>query len=338
VDIRQIRYFTEVALSRSFKGAAARLNISQSSLSRRVADLERSLDTTLLARHPHGVSLTGAGQLLLERATAILRELGAIEAEVTGRPATAAGVVTVGTTPTVSRLLLAPLAAAFERPPASIDLRFVEGTQSVLLEGLDAGRIDVALMTTPEPVANCLMEVLLEEPLFLITRKRKRPRRGAISIEELDRLPLVMFPRPSTNRDLIERKAREHGITLQCRYEVSNSVVHIEFVRLGLANSILPYFAVADHVTRSSLAGDTDQGSVAEPDAGLAQRPAAERAGGRGGRGDPHHHAPPPVPPSRQRTAADHGAAIPISLTIGPQSSRSLRTKSANCCGVIGRV
>jgi DNA-binding transcriptional LysR family regulator len=63
-----------------------------------------------------------------------------------------------------------------------------------------------------------------------------------------------MFPRPSTNRDLIERRARDHGVTLQCRYEVSNSVVQIEFVRLGLANSILPYFAVADHVTRSSLA------------------------------------------------------------------------------------
>jgi LysR family transcriptional regulator, nitrogen assimilation regulatory protein len=254
VDIRQIRYFTEVALSRSFKGAAARLNISQSSLSRRVADLERSLDTLLLVRHPHGVSLTGGGQLFLERASAILRELDAIESEVSGRAISAAGVVTVGTSPTVSRVLLAPLAAAFERPAKSIRLRFVEGTQSVLLEGLDAGRIDVALMTTPEPVANCLMEVLLEEPLFLVSRKRERPRRKAIPISELEAMPLVMFPRPSTNRDLIERKARDHGVTLQCRYEVSNSVVQIEFVRLGLANSILPYFAVADHVTRSSLA------------------------------------------------------------------------------------
>jgi DNA-binding transcriptional LysR family regulator len=254
VDIRQIRYFTEVALSRSFKGAAARLNISQSSLSRRVADLERSLDTVLLVRHPHGVSLTGGGQLFLDRASAILRELDAIEAEVSGRTASAAGVVTVGASPTVSRVLLAPLAATFEQPVESIRLRFVEGTQSVLLEGLDAGRIDVALMTTPEPVANCLMEVLLEEPLFLVSRKRERPRRKAIPITALDRMPLVMFPRPSTNRDLIERKARDHGVTLQCRYEVSNSVVQIEFVRLGLANSILPYFAVADHVTRSSLA------------------------------------------------------------------------------------
>jgi hypothetical protein len=39
------------------------------------------------------------------------------------------------------------------------------------------------------------MEVLLEEPLFLVSRKRERPRLKAIDAA-LDRMPLVMFPRP----------------------------------------------------------------------------------------------------------------------------------------------
>jgi DNA-binding transcriptional LysR family regulator len=159
MDIRQIRYFTEVALAKSFKGAAARLNISQSSLSRRVADLERSLSIPLLERHPHGVSLTRRGQVFLERASSVLRDLEQMHAEVSGRTAPQADVVTVGSSETVSRVLLAPLAAAFQGPPESVRLRFVEGAQYVLLEGLDAGRIDIALMTTPEPVANCRMEV-----------------------------------------------------------------------------------------------------------------------------------------------------------------------------------
>lgn len=172
MDIRQIRYFTEVALAKSFKGAAARLNISQSSLSRRVADLERSLSIPLLERHPHGVSLTRRGQVFLERASSVLRDLEQMHAEVSGRTAPQADVVTVGSSETVSRVLLAPLAAAFQGPPESVRLRFVEGAQYVLLEGLDAGRIDVALMTTPEPVANCRMEVLRKDPLFLISREK----------------------------------------------------------------------------------------------------------------------------------------------------------------------
>lgn len=260
MDIRQIRYFTEVALAKSFKGAAARLNISQSSLSRRVADLERSLSIPLLERHPHGVSLTHRGQAFLERASSILRDLEQMHADVSGRTAPQADVVTVGSSETVSRILLAPLAAAFQGPPESVRLRFVEGAQYVLLEGLDAGRIDVALMTTPEPVANCRMEVLRKDPLFLISRRKDDLRPKTISIAELDKIPLVMFPRPSTNRDLIERKARENGITLHCRYEVSSSFAQVEFVRLGLANSILPNFAVADYMTRFSLAATLIRG------------------------------------------------------------------------------
>jgi hypothetical protein len=78
-----------------------------------------------LARHDAvgtasaGVSLTGGGQLFLERANAILRELNTIETEVSGRTVSAAGVVTVGASPTVSRVLLAPLAAAFRGPVES---------------------------------------------------------------------------------------------------------------------------------------------------------------------------------------------------------------------------
>jgi LysR family transcriptional regulator, nitrogen assimilation regulatory protein len=254
MDIRQIRYFTEVALTRSFKGAAARLNISQSSLSRRVADLEHGLGTSLFERHSRGVVLTRPGQLFLERAGAILRDMDVLQAELTGQPAPVAGTVTVGSSPTVSNVLLAPLAAAFSKPHQPIRLRFVEGAQYVLLEGLDAGRIDLALMTTTEPVANCRMEVLVEEQAFLITRRVDKPKRSIIPFSELDRRPLVMFPRPSTNRDLLERKARECGIVLDCRYEISNSALHVEFVRRGLTASILPKFAVADHSARSGLA------------------------------------------------------------------------------------
>jgi LysR family nitrogen assimilation transcriptional regulator len=253
MDIRQIRYFTEVASTRSFKGAASRLNISQSSLSRRVADLERSVNSRLLLRHPRGVSLTPRGEAFLERANAVLREFDSMQAELSGRTEPPAGVVTVGSSGTVSSVLLAPLAARFQGPRERVRLRFIDGAQYVLLEGLDAGRIDVALMTTPEPVANCRMEVLREEQLYLVSRKAGHRRRKTLSIKDLGELPLIMFPRPSTNRKLIELKARDSGIELYCKYESSSALVQLEFARLGLAGTILPRFAFTDYLDRHSL-------------------------------------------------------------------------------------
>ncbi len=199
MDLRQLRYFREVAQAQNFRAAAQRLRISQSSLSRRVADLEASLGVTLLHRDTRGVKLTPSGQILLARADDLLDQFAALEQDI-GGDAHMTGQVTVGTSDAVSRLLLAPLAAAFNDPPNAIQLRFVEGAQYVLFEGLDAGRIDLAVMTTPEPISTCKMDVILREPLHLITRYADRPRRTSITIADVAHRPLVMFPRPSGNR------------------------------------------------------------------------------------------------------------------------------------------
>jgi DNA-binding transcriptional LysR family regulator len=253
MDIRQIRYFTEVASTRSFQGAAARLNISQSSLSRRVADLERSLDFPLLIRHPRGVSLTRRGEAFLERAHAVLREFDSMQAELSGRTERPSGIVTVGSSGTISHTLLAPLATRFHRSHERVRLRFIDGAQYLLLEGLDSGRIDVALMTTPEPIANCRMELLREDQLYFVTRKAANPRPKVLSIEDVGEQPLIMFPRPSTNRNLIELKAKEGGIELYCKYECSSATVQLEFVQRGLAGAILPRFVFANYLDEYSL-------------------------------------------------------------------------------------
>lgn len=255
MDLRQLRYFFEVALTGNFREAAARLNVSQSSLSRRVSDLELSLKTQLFTRHPRGVTLTVTGQLLLSGAERILRDVETIRAEVSGDTEDPLGAtVTLGTSEVISQMLLAPLAAAFKAPSPMVRLRFVEGQQYLLFEGLDSGRIDLAVMTTPEPIPSYEMEVMLEEPLCLVTRHADRPKQATLGIGDLDRIPLVMFPRPSGIRSHLERRARALGIEIKCEYETSNSTAQKDFVLMGLASCILPYSAVADQVGRSGLA------------------------------------------------------------------------------------
>ena len=56
MDIRELRYFTQVARSGSFVRAASVLNVTQSAISRQLQKLEAELDVTLLIRRPHGSS------------------------------------------------------------------------------------------------------------------------------------------------------------------------------------------------------------------------------------------------------------------------------------------
>ena len=65
MDWDKLKSFNEVALCKSISKASIKLNISQSSLSRQIQDLESDLNTLLFIRHQKGVILTEQGENLL---------------------------------------------------------------------------------------------------------------------------------------------------------------------------------------------------------------------------------------------------------------------------------
>lgn len=82
VHLRQLRYFAAVAEESNFGRAAARLHVTQPTLSQQIAALERQLRTRLLDRHPSGVRVTPAGARLLEASRDLLASWQAAEAAI----------------------------------------------------------------------------------------------------------------------------------------------------------------------------------------------------------------------------------------------------------------
>ena len=218
MDFRQIRYFLEVADTGSFNEAASRLHISQSSLSRRVRDLEMELGTRLLDRNARGTCPTEAGRTFLKRTRVLLRDLEMARDEVMAQSTTPVGDVTIGTSSTFSRTLLGDVAEAFDADYPRIRLRFVLGAQYALYEAIDAGRIDLAVMISPDPVQNCIIEPLIEEQLHLVSSRERDLARGPLPVSALSDLPLVMFPRPTGIRTVLDQAAIAAGIEFTVRY------------------------------------------------------------------------------------------------------------------------
>ena len=79
MELEQLRTFLAVAECGSFSEAAKRLFVSHSTTSRAVAALEAELGTTLLRRSSRSVTLTPAGEVLVERAKDLLRQAEAIK-------------------------------------------------------------------------------------------------------------------------------------------------------------------------------------------------------------------------------------------------------------------
>jgi DNA-binding transcriptional LysR family regulator len=72
VDLQRLKYFIAVAEERHITRAAARLGMAQPPLSQQIRVLEAEMGTKLFERLPKGVSLTPAGEALLEDARFIL--------------------------------------------------------------------------------------------------------------------------------------------------------------------------------------------------------------------------------------------------------------------------
>jgi LysR family transcriptional regulator, benzoate and cis,cis-muconate-responsive activator of ben and cat genes len=80
LEIRHLRYFVTVACESSLARAARKLGITQPGLSRAIQELEAELNQVLLNRSSGGVSLTHAGQIFLEQASAVVAAFEKLEA------------------------------------------------------------------------------------------------------------------------------------------------------------------------------------------------------------------------------------------------------------------
>ena len=219
---QHLEYFCKVAEYGSFSRAAISLGINQSALSRHVRNLEEGLGIALFYRNGRGVILTDDGRRLLERASRVLKEIALAKQEANDARSGVHGSVTIGLTPTVGRVLTLPLARKLTSKFSNVRLRFVEGFSAHLLEWLDAGSVDMAVLYQGWAAGRLLSEKVITEKLCLIasTKHKKLGRRTPTA--RLARYSLILPSAPHGLRRLLDTVAREQKIILNIPIEANS--------------------------------------------------------------------------------------------------------------------
>ena len=156
-DFTDLRLFWAVAQAGSFGAAARALGVSTSTLTRGVDQLEARLETKLLVRSPHGVTLTAAGETAYDRVLTMERAAAALEMELAGQDKSASGLVKISAPDGIGGVFLTPFLPEFLRAHPEIELSIDCGLwPDRPLEG----EIDIALTftrpTQPEVIAQPL--------------------------------------------------------------------------------------------------------------------------------------------------------------------------------------
>ena len=144
-EIRQLRYFLEVADAGSFSRAANRLGVSQPAVSQQMRDLERRLRAVLLQRRGKRTLLTPAGLLFQEHARTILGQVDKSLQEISAEPGQLRGTLRVGVIPYLDVALIPKLLGLFSEEHPAVDLSVLETSSTEIETLLEEGRMDVGL-------------------------------------------------------------------------------------------------------------------------------------------------------------------------------------------------
>lgn len=148
MDWNDLRIFLALARHGSVRAAAAKLDVSHSTVARRTELLEKQLGARLFDRLPSGYAITAAGEDVRGIAEEVERDLDGLERQMLGRDQRLAGSIQLTTVDFLGTHLLMPLLADFTRRYPEIDLGVV-----ATYEVLDISRreADVALRFTDKP-------------------------------------------------------------------------------------------------------------------------------------------------------------------------------------------
>lgn len=258
MDLRQLRYFLSIVERGSFSKAAEVLNIAQPALSLHVRNMEADLGVKLLFRGPRGVTTTEAGDILLRHARSMVDQVSQIREEILEHEAEPVGIVHIGLPVTVSETLSVPLLLAAQKRYPKVQLQVAEAMSGFVLDWVRDLRVDFAILYIPVKDSELDCECVLEEDLWLLGPPGPmpgeiKPTRGAVSFEQIAKLPLVLPSESHGLRSLMEKEAKRLNVKLGPVLEMDSYSNIKGLVEAGAGYSILPFNAIAREVTAGRL-------------------------------------------------------------------------------------
>lgn len=237
-DWEDVRYFLAAARERSFNRASKSIGIPQSTVSRRIAKLERQLGAKLFDRHNKGMSLTPAGLGLLDQAQKMEEAAFAIDRQVGGFDGTLRGVLKVAATEGLAAWWLTENLVEFQRHHPGITLEILCGND---LADLSKREADIAIRLS-EPTEPRLVKFRAGTMRFLLCASREY---------------LRLYGMPKTRGELARHRLIDHtgyhrrgfedwtniasnhdGVM----YRTNSSIAFFEAMRAGLGIGLCPTY------------------------------------------------------------------------------------------------
>ena len=240
MEFKQLRTFVEVAHQGGFTQAAHLLHISQSAVSKQVAQLEQNLGTPLFDRLGSQVRLTAAGNVVLQRAEGMLRLHKELLSELDDLSQLTRGELRVGLPLLGSNALFASLFAEYRRRYPNIQVQLLEGGSMHIEQAVMSGELELGGSLTPK---NPLFgyQPFCDEPLdALLPADHPQAQGGSVRLEQLADTPFLLYQRSFMLNERLLQACQQLGFTPKEGGRSGQSDFLVALVAAGQGVVLLP--------------------------------------------------------------------------------------------------
>jgi LysR family transcriptional regulator, regulator for metE and metH len=253
IEVRHLRLVSAVAELGSLTRAGDRLHLTQSALSHQLRDIESRLGAALFLRVGKRLVLTPAGERLLATARDVLDRLERTEQDIHQMGKARAGMLRLTTECYTCYHWLPPLLVRYRKRFPQVEVRIDVGATGRPLDMLLAGKLDLAIMSSPVRDRRLVSRPVFDDELVVVAARDHRfAKQTHVRLSDLRDETLYVYPPKEESRVLQEVLVPSGHVPARVE-EVMLTESIAELVKAGLGVSVLARWAVQPLVDAGSI-------------------------------------------------------------------------------------
>lgn len=232
MELRQLKYFVKVAELKSFSEASRQLNITQSTLSQQIRQLENELGAELLIRDSHHVELSDVGETFLPQASHTISAADTCLDRIRDVQQLGTGELNLGSTYSFLPLLKETVLQFMKQYPG-VKMNICCHSMQTLLNMLEERKVDVVLSYKPSSIQQDITSHILFDNRLAVVVSDTHPlaKNDVVRLADLEKYPLAMPAKGLQARNTFDRIIEGLDYRFNVRLEINEVNVLIDLVR-----------------------------------------------------------------------------------------------------------
>lgn len=251
ISIKQLNYALAVAKRLHFKKAADDCYVSPSTLSNAITELENQIGFQIFERTNKKVIVTKLGADLLKKAETVKYQIEDIKKLGEKQKAPLSSSLSIGVIPTIGPYLLPLVLPRLKKYYPNLNLKILEGKSSSLVEKVNEGYLDMAILALPYSLGGLLSFKFWEENFYYVSHKNNHYKKG-LKAKDINFSELMLLDDGHCLKNHV-LAACQINDNQQFSMEASSLVTLIQLVANNMGSTLVPHMSIKYLINNNSM-------------------------------------------------------------------------------------